>query len=72
MDAINNIRLPRGVAAILGVSSRRARELARHDPDFPAVIVLGPRTKLVAETDLLRYLESKKMPACCVMPGVKA
>lgn len=49
----------RDVAARLGVDVRKVREIARTDPTFP-VVPLGPRTNLVPEDDLQRYIESKK------------
>lgn len=60
----NNMRF-RDVAIRLGVDVRKVRELARTDPDFP-VVRLGPRTSLVPEDGLQRYVDSKnsaKKPA---------
>lgn len=54
----NHLRF-RDVAARLGVDVRKVREIARTDPTFP-VVTLGPRTKVVSEEDLRRYVESKK------------
>jgi predicted DNA-binding transcriptional regulator AlpA len=50
----------REVAQVLGVSIDKARQIARTDPMFPAVVPLGPRTNLVPEADLRRYIESKR------------
>lgn len=46
---------------MLGVSAPTARKIAQTDPDFPPVIVMGPRTHLVPEADLLRFIEGKKV-----------
>lgn len=61
--SVNRIRLPRGVAAVLGVSLRKANELAKTDPQFPPVLALGPRTRLVDEPALLHYVECKRVPS---------
>lgn len=60
------LRFP-GVAKELGVSVNTARHLARTDPLFPPVLDLGPRTKLVSEVDLLRYIEAKRVPSGAVV-----
>lgn len=56
------LRFP-GVAKELGVSINTARHLARTDPAFPRLLVLGPRTKLVSEDDLRVYIEGKRVSA---------
>lgn len=56
-----NLRF-RDVAIRLGVDVRKVREIARTDPTFP-VVRLGPRTSLVPEDDLQRYIDSKKTGA---------
>jgi predicted DNA-binding transcriptional regulator AlpA len=52
----------REVAEVLGVSIDKAREIAKTDPSFPAVVPLGPRSNRVPAEDLRRYVEAKKTP----------
>jgi predicted DNA-binding transcriptional regulator AlpA len=53
----------REVAEALDVSIGKAREIARTDPSFPAVVSLGPRSNRVPAEDFRKYVESKKAPA---------
>ena len=55
---VKNLR-PREAAEALGIGLSTFWLKAKTDPDFPALISLGPKATVVREADLEAYVEKK-------------